>query len=54
MIGAGRTIDSEELRTLLEAALKLLSSYAEELNAKDGGSRKTYNNIEIWKRDASS
>lgn len=49
--GATR-IKPEEAQQLLEAALKLLSKYAAELNTIDGGTRKQYKTPEQWKFDA--
>ena len=51
MIGASREFRPDKLRALLELALKQLSIYAQELNAVDGGNRKVYDDIEIWKKD---
>lgn len=42
------------LLTALNAAVALLSRYATELNAKDGGARKTYANAREWLNDAAS
>ena len=52
MVGATAVTKKNELTALLEAALKLLSTYAEELNAIDGGNRLTYRTIQDWKIDA--
>lgn len=52
MEGVCKLVDSEELRALLEASLKLMSQYARELNNRDNGHRKEYQSIEQWKVDA--
>ena len=49
MIGATTIMDPEQLKFLLEAALKLLSAYAKELNLIDGGNREEYKTIINWK-----
>lgn len=49
----GRTMrDYENLQLALQAAIDLLSFYAQSLNTKDGGNRKTYKTIEEWMKDA--
>lgn len=54
MIGATKEVNSDELRRLLDLALAKMSEYATELNSQDNGTRKTYNNIELWKADNAS
>lgn len=54
MIGASKIESPERLRVLLEAALKLLSQYARELNSLDNGMRKEYKGIEDWNKDGTS
>jgi len=49
----GQSVQAQ-LLTALEVAVALLSAYAQELNAKDGGQRKTYTSATEWLTDAAS